>query len=131
VSSIFKKTGVVADVPIAIGTSILSTPISIVSGELFPGEGGHMRCWFSIITSDGLETSIAATINNNFTTGEFFFNANNDFRIKSGALYWFDIPIEEGDNVNLRSINSPDSNFSAKIITAIKLLRFQKIVFGA
>ena len=128
-SSIYKKTGVIHNVPVGLATPILDTPISIVKGELSPGLGGHMRVWFSFITNDGGSTSIAATVNNNFTTGEFFFNADGSFEVKSGGLYWFDIPIEELDSINLQSIASPDGSFSAKVITAIRILRFQKIEF--
>ena len=92
-SSIFKKIGEVKDpLPIAIGESILSTPVSIITDELTPGMAGHIRVWFSIITSDGNSTAMAVSVNNNFTTGHFFVNADMNFEIKSGGLYWFDVP---------------------------------------
>lgn len=127
-SSIFKKTGIVADLPIAADDPILTEPVKIVAGELTPGMGGHMRIWFSVITA--ASTGIAAVIDNDLDN-KFFFNADNDFEVKSGGLYWFDIPIEEGDEINLVSSTTPDAAFTGQIITAIRLLRFQKIVFGA
>lgn len=131
VSSIYEKIASVNVEPITIGTPFLSAPMNIVNNELSPGKAGHMRIWFCIITSDGASTAMAATVHNDLTGFEFFFNADNSFEIKSGGLYWFDIPIIETDQINLQSKNSPDGVFPAKEITLIKLLRFQKIVFGA
>lgn len=130
VSSIFKKTGTLIATPIAAETKFLSTPVQVVGGELSPAFGGHMRIWFCVITTSGDSTGIAAMVDDNLTN-KFYFNADNSYEVKSGGLYWFDIPIEEGDNINLVSSTTPDAAFTGQEITKVTLLRFQKIVFGA
>lgn len=130
VSSIFKKTGTLNNMPIAADAKFLSTPVNIAPVELSPGLGGHLRVWFCVITTSGDSTGIAAMIDDNLTN-KFYFNADNSFEVKSGGLYWFDIPIEEGDNINLVSSTTPDGVFTGQEITKVTLLRFQKIVFGA
>ncbi len=129
-SSIFKKTGIQENLPIAADTKILSTPVIIGQGELTPGNGGHLRVWFTVITTSGDSTGIAAVVDDNLAN-KFYFNADNNFEVKSGGLYWFDVPIEEADNVNLVSSSTPDAAFTGQEISSIPLLRFQKIVFGA
>jgi len=130
VSSIFKKTGVLENQPIAANTKFLTTPVTIAPTELSPGNGGHMRIWFCVITNTGDSTGIAAMVDDDINN-RFFFNADNTFEVKSGGLYWFDVPIEEGDLINLVSITTPDASFTGQVITEVRLLRFQKIVFGA
>lgn len=130
VSSIFKKTGSLIGGSIPPDTKFLSTPVSITTGELSPGGGGHLRIWFSLITTNDISTGIAAMINDDLAN-KFYVNADNNFEVKSGGLYWFDVPIEEGDNINLVSSITPDGSFTGQEIQTITLLRFQKIVFGA
>ena len=89
-----------------------------------------MRIWFTVITTSGGSTGIAAVVDDDLTN-KFYFNADNSFEVKSGGLYWFDIPIEEADEINLVSSTTPDGGFIGQEITKVTLLRFQKIVFGA
>ena len=75
-------------------TSILND-ITFASNEFVPGGAGLARVWF---------------------------NADNNFAIKSDGLYRFDIPVMFGDIINIQS---------SVALTAIPLLRFEKILFGA
>ena len=130
VSSIFKKTDTLNPTPIVADTKFLSTPINIGPGELSPGNGGHLRVWFSVVTTSGDSTGIAAVVDDDLLN-KVYFNADNSFEVKSEGLYWFDVPIEEGDNINLVSSTTPDAAFTGQEITKVTLLRFHKIVFGA
>ena len=132
VSSIFKKTGVIQAGPVILpDVKILSTPITIGPGELSPGGGGLLRIWFSFPLGGGTSTGIAFLINNDLNN-KIFFNADNSFEVKSNGLYWFDIPIEEGDEINLVSADTPDGAFvGQEVLVEFTFLRFQKIVFGA
>ncbi len=60
-----------------------------------------------------------------------FVNADNTFSIKSGGLYWFDVPIFEEMTLNFEAAAPPDASFTAATIEHIDLLEIQKIIFGA
>lgn len=107
--------------PIAPSTDLLTSDISFVQDEFSPGDSGLVRVWFTLMT-DANEDTIVAITHDSFVSASSLFNADNSFVVKSNGLYRFDIPAKFGDLINIRA---------NKELTAIALLRFDKIVFGA
>lgn len=127
---------VVKPVTIAVNTDFFSTPLVIKPGALFPGGGGILRVWFAVVTNQNAETAIEVSITNPAGTlpvkdWSFFVNADNGFVIKSGGIYWFDVPIIDGSSIQMQSTTSFDGAVTGRSITAITLLEFQKITAGA
>lgn len=118
-SSIYPVTFVVATPQIDLNTNILSTPITITSEQVKPGGGGILRLYFSftldatatVSVRDGAGTTLIGNL-----------NADNNAQVDSNGYYRFDIDVESGDTINLRSTQN---------ITAINRLRAHLVQFGA
>ena len=118
-SSIYPLDFVVAGTPITAGNNILSTPITIISDHVSPGDGGLLRLYFSftmtatamISVHDGAGTTLIGTL-----------NADADTVILSDGYYRFDIDVEAGDTINLKSTED---------ITTVNRFRAHLTQFGA
>jgi hypothetical protein len=100
---------------------LLIDPITIKADELDIGRGGMIRIWLSLETAGDVDFELTVT-HLNILTDIQKLNADQDFVIKSKGLYRFDIDIEPGNRVNIRS---------SVAITKVNKLKFHKIVIGA
>jgi len=118
-SSIYPLT-FTADTPtITANNNIFSTPITILSSHVSPGGGGIVRLYFSFTMSGDSTISVrdgAGTV----LKGNL--NADNSSLVSSNGYYRFDIDVESGDTINLRSTQD---------ITVINTLRAHLVQFGA
>lgn len=99
--------------------NIFSTPITITSDQVRPGGGGVLRLWFSFAMAS------PATVSVRDGAGTTLFgnlNADNSALVDPDGYYRFDIDVEAGDTINLRSTVD---------ITAINRLRAHLVLFGA
>ena len=118
-SSTYPVAFVVATPTITANDNILSTPITITSEQVSPGGGGLVRLYFSftmaatatISVRDGAGTTLIGEL-----------NADNSTSIESNGYYRFDIDIEAGDTINLRSTQD---------ITVVNRFRAHIVQFGA
>lgn len=118
-SSIYPLTFTAAATTITAGNNILSIPITIISDHVKPGGGGILRLYFSfamgadatVSVRDGAGTTLIGNL-----------NADNNSLVVPNGYYRFDIDVEAGDTINLRSTQD---------ITAINLLRAHLVQFGA
>ena len=118
-SSIYPLAFVVAATTINANTNILSTPITIISDHVSPGGGGILRLYFSftvpttatISVRDGAGTTLIGEL-----------NADNATDVVSNGYYRFDIDVEAGDTINLRSTVD---------ITVVNRFRAHLVQFGA
>ncbi len=108
-------------VTISGGNDILGTDITFTRGTFRPGESGLIRVWFCFQTDGDADTIITIAHDKEFTN-IVQLNSDQNFVIKSTGLYRFDISARVGDEINIRS---------SEDITAIRLLRLDKIVIGA
>jgi len=118
-SSIYPVDFVVNTPTINSGTNILSTPITITSEQVSPGGGALLRLFFSFTMA------ATATISVRDGTGATLIgelNADNETNVESNGYYRFDIDVEVGDTINLRSTQN---------ITAVNRFRVHLVQFGA
>jgi len=120
-SSTFKNKAVGNNTPITANTDILVNPLTFVPRELAPGGAGIYRLYFTFVFAADADAIISLSSKPAFADPEQL-NSDQNFIIKSKGKYRFDIDIEEGDEIQIRS---------SVQITAIHKLRFHKIVFGA
>jgi len=81
-----------------------------------------IRVWFCLTITSGPSIMMAVLHQKSITNPELL-NADNVFTVRSNGLYRFDIPATADDTINLRCID--------KEVSTIRLLRFEKILFGA
>lgn len=106
------------EVPINANEDILDSNISITREMVSPGGAGTLRLLFSFVFA--AESSVITVYNNGSPKGNL--NTDNFQTINNNGYYRFDIDVEEGDEINLRS--------SANI-TAINFVRAHLVVIGA
>ncbi len=106
--------------PIVGGNNILSTPITITSDQVSPGGGGVLRLYFSFTMGGSSMISVRIGASGNTLKGNL--NADNSSLLEIDGYYRFDIDIEAGDIINLRSSSN---------ITNVNLFRAHLIQFGA
>lgn len=106
--------------PITANTKILASDVEFEPREFNPGKGATLRLMLTLLPGSDFEISF--TIDG--STPALKLNGDNDFVVKNGGYYRFDIGVDETSKFNF-SINQslPQSG-----ITSIKL---QKILFGA
>ena len=118
-SSIYPLPFEVAGTTITAGTNILSTPITITAAQVKPGGGGILRLYFSFTMGANATVSVrqgaGATLKGNL-------NADNLAEVISDGYYRFDIDVQAGDIVNLRSTQN---------ITVVNVFRAHLVQFGA
>ena len=90
----------VLETPIALGTNIFSTPITITSDQVSPGGGGVLLLYFSFTMGSSATVSVT---DGEGTTLKGNLNADNNSLVDSNGLYRFDIDVKAGDTINLRS----------------------------
>lgn len=122
--------------PLPINTDFFTPGLTIKKDALKPGGGGILRVWFNVNTTGGQDTAILVSKQNPTGTTPLenengFVNADNGFKIKSGGIYWFDVPILEECIINLQSANSPDGLVTGRTIIQLNLIDLQKIIAGA
>lgn len=105
---------------VAIAGDFISSDIKFVEDEFVPGKAALIRMWFCIETTTDNDTIISVSHQSGTNLEQL--NADNNFVIKSKGLYRFDIPAIVGDSINVQS---------SVAVPIIRLLRFEKIVFGA
>lgn len=120
-SSIFKKDLTLEGFPISANSKILTNNITFTEEELSPGGSGMMRIWIAVATSGDIDTTLEITYDGTFSE-IIKLSADNNFVVKSGGLYRFDVPIRPGINFNIRS---------SVEINIVDLFFLDKIVFGA
>lgn len=118
-SSIYPVPFDIEPVTISAGTNILSTAITITAAQVKPGGGGILRLYFSFTTPATTIVSVrqgaGAILKGNL-------NADNASEILSDGYYRFDIDVQAGDIVNLRSTQN---------ITVVNVFRAHLVQFGA
>ena len=117
-SSIYPLTVSLNTPTIAADSDIFSSDLSILAEQVRPGGGGILRLSFSF--TFGATPAIVSVRNGGNLKGTL--NADNASEIISDGYYRFDIDVEAGDTINLRSSES---------ITAINFLRAHLVLFGA
>ncbi len=103
---------------ISADSDILSSSIPINTDQVKPGGGGILRLSFSFVF--GSSPSIISVFNEDNLKGTL--NADNSSEIIDDGYYRFDIDVEAGDAINLKS---------SQTITAINFLRAHLVQFGA
>lgn len=102
----------------ALNTDILQDDIEITSNMVIPGDSGILRLYFAFELS--VTPAVITIFNNDSSKGEL--NADNDSEIVFDGYYRFDLDVESGDNLNLKSSQNIDS---------IRFIRAHLVQFGA
>ena len=97
--------------------TLLNSPISITSDMVYPGGGGILRLYFAVTTAS---PTVITVENNGNSKGTL--NADNSNNIISNGYYRFDIDVEGGDSINLKS---------SLIVSTISFVRAHLVQFGA
>ncbi len=118
-SSIYPVPFDIEPVTISAGTNILSTPITISAAQVKPGGGGILRVYFSFTMGADATVSIRQGVG---VTLKGNLNADNGSLVVSDGYYRFDIDVQAGDIVNLRSTQN---------ITVVNVFRAHLVQFGA
>lgn len=117
-SSIYPLTLALNSPTIAADTDIFSSDLTIISDQVKPGGGGILRLSFSF--TFGVTPATVSVRNGGVLKGNL--NADNSAEVITNGYYRFDIDVEAGDTINMRSTQS---------ITAINFLRAHLVQFGA
>jgi len=117
-SSIYPLPVVLEGTPITAGNDILSNPILITANMVKPGGGGILRLYFSFTFATSPST--VTVTNGGSLKGSL--NADNTSQVVSDGIYRFDIDVESGDLINLKSTED---------ISIINYVRAHLVQFGA
>lgn len=124
VSSIYPKEGALVGIP-AGNEKYLVDDITFSAEEFRVGGGGLIRVGIAIQTAADADYEIIFTLagtSGNTLDNPIKLNGDLSFVAKSLGYYRFDIQVRPGDKFNIATSLAP---------TAIRMLRVDKIVFGA